>query len=46
MLMFEDGTTVEKLFSLPASSRTNVSVDNEFPAAAGRRYGPLATKLP
>ena len=41
MLVFEDGTTAEKLFSLPASSRTNVSVDVEFPAAAGRRYGAL-----
>ena len=41
LLVFEDGTTAEKLFSLPASSRTNVSVDVEFPAAAGRRYGAL-----
>jgi hypothetical protein len=41
LLVFEDGTTAEKLFSLPASSRTNVSVDVEFPVAAGRRYGAL-----
>ena len=41
LLVFEDGTTAERLFSLPASSRTNVSVDVEFPAAAGRRYGAL-----
>ncbi len=41
VLLFEDGTTTEKLFSLPASSRTNVSVDIDFPAAAGRRYGAL-----
>jgi hypothetical protein len=40
-LLFEDGTTAEKVFALPASSRTNVSVDTEFPAAAGRRYGAL-----
>ena len=39
--VFEDGTTAEKLFSLPASSRTNVSVNVEFPAAAERRYGAL-----
>ncbi len=41
LLLFEDGTTAEKVFALPASSRTNVSVDAEFPAASGRRYGAL-----
>ncbi len=41
LLMFEDGTTAERVFALPASSRTNVSVDFEFAAAAGRRYGAL-----
>jgi len=41
VLLFEDGTTMEKLFPLPASSRTNVSVDIDFPGAAGRRYGAL-----
>jgi len=41
VLLFEDGTTMEKLISLPASSRTNVGVDHDFPAAAGRRYGAL-----
>jgi uncharacterized repeat protein (TIGR01451 family) len=40
-LLFEDGTTAEKTFALPASSRTNVAVGSEFPAAAGRRYGAL-----
>jgi uncharacterized repeat protein (TIGR01451 family) len=40
-LMFEDGTTLEKVFALPASSRTNVSVDVEFPTAFGRRFGAL-----
>jgi hypothetical protein len=40
-LLFEDGTTTEKVFTLPASSRTNVSVDVEFPTAFGRRYGAL-----
>ena len=34
-LLFEDGTTAEKLFPLPANSRTNVGVDVDFPAAAG-----------
>jgi uncharacterized repeat protein (TIGR01451 family) len=41
MLMFEDGTTTEKVFALPASSRTNVSVEVEFPTAFGRRFGAL-----
>jgi hypothetical protein len=39
--LFEDGTTAERIFALPASSRTNVSVNSEFPASAERRYGAL-----
>ena len=45
LLLFEDGTTAERIFALPASSRTNVSVDGEFPAAANRRYGALIESL-
>jgi hypothetical protein len=41
LLLFEDGTTAERVFSLPANSRTNVFVGGEFPAAANRRYGAL-----
>jgi uncharacterized repeat protein (TIGR01451 family) len=41
VLLFEDGTTTEKVFALPASSRTNVSVEVEFPTAFGRRFGAL-----
>jgi uncharacterized repeat protein (TIGR01451 family) len=45
VVLFEDGTTAEKTFTLPASSRTNVSIDGEFPAAANRRYGVLIESL-
>jgi uncharacterized repeat protein (TIGR01451 family) len=45
LLLFEDGTTAEKTFTLPASSRTNVNVQFEFPAAADRRYGALIEAL-
>ena len=45
LLLFEDGTTAEKTFQLPASSRTNVSVQVEFPQAIDRRYGALVESL-
>jgi uncharacterized repeat protein (TIGR01451 family) len=45
VLMFEDGTTAEKTFQLPASSRTSVSVQVEFPQAVDRRYGALVESL-
>ncbi len=44
-LLFENGTTAEKTFALPPSSRTNVSVQVEFPAAADRRYGAVVQTL-
>ena len=44
-LLFEDGTTTQKVFALPATSRTNVSVQVEFPAAADRRFGALVESL-
>ena len=44
-LLFEDGTTAERTFTLPANSRTNVNVQVEFPAADGRRYGAVIESL-
>jgi uncharacterized repeat protein (TIGR01451 family) len=44
-LLFEDGTTTQKVFALPATSRTNISVQVEFPAAADRRFGALVESL-
>jgi hypothetical protein len=41
LVMFEDGTTAEKIVQLPASSRTNVAIQSEFPESANRRYGVL-----
>lgn len=38
-LLFEDGTTVEKLFAVAAMSRMTVDVAREFPEAAGKRFG-------
>jgi hypothetical protein len=44
-LFFEDGTSAERTFVLPARSRTNVSVSVEFPVAAGRRFGAVVESL-
>jgi hypothetical protein len=44
-LLFEDGTTAEKTFALPANSRTNVNVQVEFPTTDGRRYGAVIDSL-
>jgi uncharacterized repeat protein (TIGR01451 family) len=44
-LLFEDGTTAERVVNLPANSRTNVSVDSDFPTAANRRFGALIESL-
>jgi hypothetical protein len=47
-LLFEDGTTAERTFSLAANSRTNVAVAVEFPESAGRRFtrgGRLGSRL-
>ena len=40
-LLFEDGTTLARDFTVAARSRFNVSVANEFPFASGRRFGAL-----
>ena len=44
-LLFEDGTTAERTFSLAASSRFNVDVGSAFPVAVGRRFGVLVESL-
>jgi hypothetical protein len=44
-LLFEDGTTAERTFTLPANSRTSVSVQIEFASVGGRRYGALVESL-
>jgi Tol biopolymer transport system component len=38
-LFFEDGSTLAREFLIPATSRFNVAIRPEFPAAAGRRFG-------
>jgi subtilisin-like proprotein convertase family protein len=40
-LLFDDGTTVTRSFALAGSSRFNVAVAEEFPSAAGRRFGAI-----
>jgi uncharacterized repeat protein (TIGR01451 family) len=45
-LVFEDGTApATKDFTLAPSSRTNVAVATEFPAAAGKRFGAIVESL-
>ena len=40
-LLFEDGSTAEKMFALSPNSRFNVAVGAEFPQAAGKRFGAM-----
>lgn len=44
-LLFEDGTTTAKTFPLAASSRVNVDVGFEFPAATARRFGAVVESI-
>ena len=44
-LLFEDGSTADRDYPLPANSRTNVWVAAEFPGAAGRRFGTVVESL-
>jgi hypothetical protein len=44
-LLFEDGTTTERTFSLLANSRFNVAVSLDFPQAVGRRFAVLVESL-
>ena len=45
VLIFEDGTTAERTFSLNPSSRFNVAVAAEFPEAQGKRFGTIVESL-
>ena len=40
-LLFEDGSSIDKTFAVTATSRFNVSVREEFPAALNKRFGAL-----
>lgn len=44
-LLFEDGSTTAREFALAPSSRFNVAVGAEFPAAAGRRFGTIVESI-
>jgi hypothetical protein len=44
-LFFEDGTSVERVYNVPAHSRTNVPVSSDFPASANKRFGALIESL-
>lgn len=44
-LAFEDGTTAERVYDLPANSRTNVPVRYDFEIARGRRFGAVVEAL-
>ncbi len=44
-LYFEDGTSSERAFTVPATSRSNVWVRAEFPNAVGRRFGAVIESL-
>jgi alpha-tubulin suppressor-like RCC1 family protein len=44
-LLFEDGTTAQRMFPLAGLSRFNVDVATEFPAAANRRFGAIVESV-
>lgn len=44
-VLYEDRSPEEKLFTVPAVSRTNVDVRREFPNSRGRRFGALVESL-
>jgi uncharacterized delta-60 repeat protein len=44
-LLFEDGTSAEKTYTVPAKSRFNVPVAGEFSQAGGQRFGALVESL-
>jgi hypothetical protein len=45
-LIFEDGTTAVKTYTLLPNSRFNVHTPTEFPASQGRRFGAVVESLP
>jgi uncharacterized repeat protein (TIGR01451 family) len=44
-LHFEDGTKTERTYGLAANSRTNVPVGQDFPEAAGKKFGVVVESL-
>jgi hypothetical protein len=44
-LLFEDGTSARRTFTLPPNSRTNVAVSAEFPEASDTRFGAIVESL-
>jgi hypothetical protein len=44
-LLYEDGSTENKTFGLPASGRTTVNVGMEFPNSANKRYGAIVQTI-
>ena len=44
-LLFEDGGTTERTFTLNPSSRFNVDVAYYFPSAIGRKFGAIVESL-
>jgi hypothetical protein len=42
-LLYEDGTSESRVFSLAGGSRTNVAVAFDFPNAVDRRFGIVVT---
>lgn len=44
-LLFEDGTTATRDYTIPSRSRFNVAVGVEFPEARGRRFGAIVESL-
>ncbi len=45
-LIFEDGTTAVKTYTLAGNSRFNVHVPSEFPVSQNRRFGAVVESLP
>jgi uncharacterized repeat protein (TIGR01451 family) len=44
-LLFEDGTTAERIYQMSANSRTNAQIGVDFPEAAGKRFGAVIESL-
>ena len=44
-LLFEDGSSAERMFTVTARSRFNVDARHEFPETANRRFGAIIESL-
>ena len=44
-LLFEDGTTAERIYGMGPNSRTNAQVGADFPEAADKRFGAVIESL-